>query len=92
MRGHLTIDRATLEKLLAHAASAARIVGHLDDAVAVGPLGNHVDAIVHGLTELLGDPHTLAAPVPSTLVLDVDAVPEHVVRRPLHLVGAPDEL
>jgi hypothetical protein len=55
-------------------------------SIAAGPLGDHVDAIVHGLTELLGDPHTLAAPVPSarsTFALDVtpDAVPEPVARR-----------
>ena len=77
----LSIDVETLRTLLNHAASAAHLVGHLDDAIAAGPLGDHVDAIVHKLTELLGDPHTLAAPVQSTcstLVLDVDAVPEHV--------------
>jgi hypothetical protein len=27
----------------------------------VGQLGDHVDALVHGLTELLGDPRTLVA-------------------------------
>jgi hypothetical protein len=74
--------RSTLEKLLNHAESAAHLVGHLDDPIAAGPLADHVDAIVHELTELLSDPHTLAAPVPSarsTFALDVtpDAVPEH---------------
>jgi hypothetical protein len=83
MPGQLTVDRSTLENLLDHAASAAHIVGHLDGAIATGPLGDHVDAIVHELTELLGDPHTLVAPVQgarSTLALDVtpDAAPEHV--------------
>lgn len=58
----LTLDRTVLIELLEHAASAARIVGHLDDAIAAGPLGDHVDAVVHGLTELLGDPRTLAGP------------------------------
>lgn len=58
----LTVDRSTLEKLLNHAASAAHFVGHLDGAIPAGPLGDHVDAVVHGLTELLDDPHTLAAP------------------------------
>jgi hypothetical protein len=57
----LSLDRSTLEKLLNHAASAARLVGHIDDDIAADPLGDHVDAIVHGLTELLGDPHALAA-------------------------------
>jgi hypothetical protein len=60
----LTIDRATLEKLLRHATSAARIVGH-SDALTAGPLVDHVDAIVHELSELLGNPHLIAAPVPS---------------------------
>ena len=55
-------DRTVLLELLKHAASAARIIGHLDDAIAAGPLAEHVDTIVHGLTELLGDPHALAVP------------------------------
>ena len=58
----LTPDKSTLEKLLNHAAEAAQLVGHLDNVIAAGPLGDHIDAIVHGLTELLGDPHTFAAP------------------------------
>lgn len=52
----LTIDRAVLVGLLAHATSAARLVGHLDDAIAGGPLADHVDAMVHVLSELFGDP------------------------------------
>ena len=77
----LTINRTTLADLLSHAAFAAHLVGHLDDAIAAGPLGDHVDAIVHSLTELLGDPHLFTAPVPnarSAFALDVDAVLEHV--------------
>jgi hypothetical protein len=61
----VAIPKGTLEKLLHHAAFAAHLVGHLDDnarADLIGQLGDHVDAIVHGLTELLGDPRTLAAP------------------------------
>jgi hypothetical protein len=58
----LTLDRSTLEKLLNHAASAAQLIGHLDEAIAAGSLGDHIDAIAHGLSELLGDPHPLAAP------------------------------
>jgi hypothetical protein len=78
-----TLHRATLEKLLAHATSAARIVGHSDDTIAADQLGEHVDAIVHELSELLGNPHPIADPVPSarsTFALDVapNAVPEHV--------------
>jgi hypothetical protein len=75
-------ERTALVKLLAHAASAARIVGH-SDALAACPLAEHVDAIVHELSELLGNPHLIAAPVPIArpmFALDVtpDAVPEHV--------------
>jgi hypothetical protein len=59
----LTLDRPILEKLLHHAASAAHLVGHLDDddhADLIGQLGDHVDAVVHGLTEILGAPRVLA--------------------------------
>jgi hypothetical protein len=78
----LTLDRSILVDVLAHATSAARIVGHLD-APAIEPLADHIDAIVHELSELLGNPHLITAPVPSarpTFALDVtpDAVPEHV--------------
>jgi hypothetical protein len=75
----LTIPRTTLADLLAHATSAAQHVGHLDEDIAAGPLGDHLDAIVHGLTEALGDPHLIAAPAPSIRsTLALDAVPEHV--------------
>ena len=57
----LTIDRAVVEKLLEHAALAAQLAGHLDDPAA-SPLADHIDAIVHELTELLGDPHLRAVP------------------------------
>jgi len=60
----LNLARSTLEKLLAHAASAARIVGHLD-APAIEPLADHIDAIVHELSELLGNPHPVPSAVPS---------------------------
>ena len=59
----LKIPRATLEKLLHHAAFAAHLVGHLDasaQADLISQIGDGVDAVVHGLTELLGDPRTLA--------------------------------
>jgi len=82
MSGQLTIDRATLERLRAHAASASRLIGHID-ALATGPLADHVDTIAYELGELLGNPHLIAAPVPSarsTFALDVvlDGVPELV--------------
>lgn len=57
----LTLDRSSLENLHHHAASAARLVGHLDPhADLIRQLGDHVDAVVHGLAEILGDPRVLA--------------------------------
>ena len=61
----LSLDRSTLEKLLHHAAFAAHLIGHLDDDAhreLIRQIGDHADAVVHGLTELLGDPGALAAP------------------------------
>ena len=63
--GHVTIDRAFLEKLLHHAAFAAHLIGHLDDDAhreLIGQIGDRVDTVVHGLTELLGTPSALAEP------------------------------
>ena len=57
-----TIPGTALDGLLTHAASAARILGNLDDVISVGALADHVDAIVHGLSELLGDPGARAVP------------------------------
>ena len=58
----ITLEGSILEKLLHHAAFAAQLVGHLNDDAhrdLVGQLGDHVDTVVHGLTELLGDPRAL---------------------------------
>jgi cytochrome P450 len=49
---------------LQHATSAARIAGSIDD-VPIGPLADLIDAIAHELREVLGNPHLIAAPVPS---------------------------
>ena len=51
-------ERTALVDVLAYASSAARLVGHLDEAIAVGPLADHVDEVVHLLSELLGDRHS----------------------------------
>jgi len=64
MYRQIPVPETLLRDLLAHAASAARIVGHLDDALAVEPLADHVDAIVHELSELLGEPGPSAAVMP----------------------------
>jgi len=56
------IPQTTLEKLHRHAAAAARVIGHPDDPIAVGRLGDHIDEISQ-LAEPLGEPHPIAAPV-----------------------------
>ena len=45
----LTFDSYVVEELLKHATSE----GNLDDSIP-DALGDHVDAIAHGLTEILG--------------------------------------
>ena len=67
------LDQHTAESLLRAA---------LGGVIAAGPLGDRVDAPAHDLTELLGDPHLIAATVPSArsmvaLIVAPDAVPEH---------------
>lgn len=42
------------------------IIRHLFTSVAIGPLADDIDAIVHELCEVLDNPHLLAAPVSST--------------------------
>jgi hypothetical protein len=59
------IDSEVLDSLLAHAAFAAQLVGHLDDSAQpalVRQLSDRVDTVVHGLTELLGATSALAEP------------------------------
>lgn len=85
----IKLDSTVLDTLLKHATSAARHVGHIDDSK-VGPLADDIDAIVHELSELLGRPHLIPAPVSRSLSMASDAatrddwvahddVPEHVV-------------
>ena len=74
----LTVDRSVLAKLLHHAASAAHLVGHLDDKAQpelIRQLGDRVDTIAHELAELLGAPSALAAP---------DAAAPEARNRPRH--------
>jgi hypothetical protein len=61
----ITVDVATLEGILHHAAFAAHLVGHLDDDAhreLIRQIGEQVDTIAHELTELLGAPSALAEP------------------------------
>jgi hypothetical protein len=57
MQRIIPIPETILDDLLGHAVSAARLAGHLDDDARVhlvSALADHVDAIVHELSELLG--------------------------------------
>jgi len=66
--------RLALVDLLAHASSAARIVGHLDDlddSTALEHLSDRIDALVHGLCELLGEHRLTAEVVPDDDETDV---------------------
>jgi hypothetical protein len=59
----ITLEGDILEKILNHAAFAAHLVGHLDAHARrdlVDQLGDHVDAVIHSLTEILGDPRALS--------------------------------
>jgi hypothetical protein len=61
----LHVPKLVLVELLAHASSAARIVGHLDDrdrSPAIEQLSDQIDAIVHGLSQLLGGYRLTAEP------------------------------
>jgi hypothetical protein len=61
----LAVERSAVETLLHHAAFAAQLVGHLGDnaqSELIGQIGDRVDTVVHGLTELLGAPSVLADP------------------------------
>lgn len=63
----LLLDSAILESLLARAATASRLVGQIDGRAGgtlVGSLEDSIDEIVHVLSELLGNPHVVVAPVP----------------------------
>lgn len=79
----ITIERSVLVGVLGHATSAARIVGHIEDAPAIGPLADHVDAIVHALSELLGEPHPIAAPVPSARPAFDDDITQRIESVPM---------
>ena len=74
---HSQVPRLVLVDLLAHASSAASIVGHLDDrdrSPGVEQLSDHVDALVHGLGELLGGQRQTDEPGPADE--ETDAVDE----------------
>ena len=56
------IDSDALSLLLAHATAAAHFIGQLDaDDTRIAVFGDHVDAVVHGLTKLLGEPRCVTS-------------------------------
>jgi hypothetical protein len=66
------VSKPALVDLLGHASSAARVVGQLDDhdgSATLEQLSDHVDALVHGLSELVGE-HRLASDDDGTGVVD----------------------
>jgi hypothetical protein len=80
----LTLDRSTLEKLLKHATSAARVAGSIAHA-GISLLADNIDAIVHELSEVLGNPHLIPMSVPSArasfapdFTAPIDGVPAFV--------------
>ncbi len=89
-----TVPKIALVDLLAHASSAARIAGHLDDrdgSTALEQLSGHIDALAHGLSELLGD-HRLTAELQPTAeeTNTVDAL-RHLMARADVLASTTDE-
>jgi hypothetical protein len=79
MQPSIPVPEPVLVGLLAHAASAARLVGHID-TIAVGPLADHIDAIVHEISELLGSPRgTAVSASPFMLDLVTQDATQHAV-------------
>jgi hypothetical protein len=81
----LILDSAILETILERAATASRLVGHIDERAAIaviGPLADSIDEVVHVLSELLGNPHVVVT-VPSARSSSVSeiAAQDHVAYR-----------
>jgi hypothetical protein len=70
MQPSIRVSEPVFVGLLAHAASATRLVGHID-ITAARALGSHIDAIVDELSGLLGSPRAFAA---SSSMHAIDAV------------------
>jgi hypothetical protein len=69
MEGTMQIDTQFLETILTQAKSASRLAGVITDAsnrtIVIDELTSSINEIVRMLAELLGEPHPVAAPVPS---------------------------
>ena len=76
----VSIDIEALNSLLEHAASAALLIGHLDaDEMVARALGEHIDEVVHELTEFRARQHSARATTALGGLLIVDAsIPEDV--------------
>ena len=76
------VPKLVLVDLLASASSAARLVGHLDncdDSTTLEQLSNHVDTLVHGLSELLAEHRRTPEPAPKDKEPNlVDELREHL--------------
>ena len=70
----ITIDVENLRTLLAHATFAARFIGQ-HDVLATGPIAEHINAIAHGLGELVAE-QSRGARSPSA-----DATVDDVIRK-----------
>jgi hypothetical protein len=85
--------RLVLVDLLAHASSAARIVGHLEDSDGsnLEQLSDHVDALVHGLGELFGDHRPTDEPAPDDDEADMVDELRQLMARADALASTTDE-
>lgn len=87
----ITTDTEILESILIHAKSASRLAGCINDAsdraIVIDTIAASIDAIVRTLAGLLGNPHVIAAPVPSARPTYDDDEPTEVRSHP-----APPEL
>ena len=65
----ITLDTEILETILVRATSASRLAGCINDAsdraIVIDTITASIDEIVRTLSGLLGNPHGIAAPVPS---------------------------
>ena len=74
----ITIDIENLRTLLAHATFAARFIRQ-HDVLATGPIAEHINAIAHGLGEVLGE-HRRGAQGPSaSATVDADVISKAAV-------------
>ena len=74
----ISIDVESLRTLLAHATFAARYIGQ-HDVLAIGPIAEHINAIAHGLGEVLGE-HGRGARGPSaSATVDADVISKAAV-------------